>query len=573
MLVYGHHTHRVLLPPFLDGLRWRLQALQWAPSYDGMIDVLVDLAEVASAVEDALNPVEDDERGGAAPWGAALRAVTDAFCAWCASDRRGVDAALARGVVLAGRLHGTGAVQARRAEGFACYALYPEQYIDAVKHWRLPAGAPVVCIGLRSIGAVLASVVASQLARCGHDAQVRSVRPRGHPFDRELRLGPALTTFLASRAHGHVAIVDEGPGISGSSFAAAAEAVCRLGVPVERITLMTAWTPSATSLRSSRAQRVFTTHHVLSGASPLRARAADALGRPPVNVSGGGWRLMVFGPAATRWPAVHPQHERVKYVDQQPAPDRIVRFAGLGRHGRDRRCRAEQLWAGGFGAEPTLLRAGLLVQRWVPGTPLDPRTPLTAAALCRIGDYIAFTARAFATSDTDDGGGLIEMLRHNSTQTLGAAARHRLDSIIDTRLRFGAPAVAVDGRMLTHEWVASGGGPLMKMDALDHHADDFLPGCRDIAWDVAGACVELRLRRDARRHLVDAYIARTRDCDIVHRLPFFTAAYLAWRLGYATLAAESLAGTPDGTRFTRLATRYRRALAAHLVAASPTRRY
>ncbi len=58
--------------------------------------------------------------------------------------------------------------------------------------------------------------------------------------------------------------------------------------------------------------------------------------------------------------------------------------------------------------------------------------------------------------------------------------------------------MAIDGRMLPHEWVTDG-GRLMKVDALDHPADDFLPGCRDIAWDVAGACVELGLSAGGRR--------------------------------------------------------------------------
>jgi hypothetical protein len=102
----------------------------------------------------------------------------------------------------------------------------------------------------------------------------------------------------------------------------------------------------------------------------------------------------------------------------------------------------------------------------------------------------------------------------------------------------------------------------MKADALDHHADDFFPGPRDIAWDVAGTIDEIGLDAGRRRQFVARYKARSADRTIANRLCFYEAAYLAYRLGYATLAAESLRPTPDGARFARLTERYRHSLAA-----------
>ncbi len=46
--------------------------------------------------------------------------------------------------------------------------------------------------------------------------------------------------------------------------------------------------------------------------------------------------------------------------------------------------------------------------------------------------------------------------------------------------------------MLPHEWLLTATG-YMKTDALDHHDDHFLPGCQNIAWDVACASVEFEL--------------------------------------------------------------------------------
>ena len=113
--------------------------------------------------------------------------------------------------------------------------------------------------------------------------------------------------------------------------------------------------------------------------------------------------------------------------------------------------------------------------------------------------------------------------------------------------------------MLPHDWLADE-GRLVKTDALDHHADDFLPGCRDIAWDLAGAIVEMHLHGGASAALVEHYRRSSGDSSIDRRLAFYVPAYACYRLGYATLAAESLKATADGVRFARLTRRYRRSL-------------
>ena len=121
------------------------------------------------------------------------------------------------------------------------------------------------------------------------------------------------------------------------------------------------------------------------------------------------------------------------------------------------------------------------------------------------------------------------------------------------------PAVQLDGRMQWHEWLASGDS-LVKVDALHHHDDHFFPGPSDAAWDLAGAIVELALDTGQARALIDAYEAATADRGVVARLPFFSAAYAAFRVGYAAMASESLAGTEDGRRFASVRRRYERAL-------------
>ena len=112
--------------------------------------------------------------------------------------------------------------------------------------------------------------------------------------------------------------------------------------------------------------------------------------------------------------------------------------------------------------------------------------------------------------------------------------------------------VQIDGRMLPQEWIGS-----LKTDALDHHDDHFFPGCQDIAWDIAGAAIEFGF--DARL-LAEKYLQLVPDPTLKQRLPFYRTAYLAYRIGYADMAAESLRDTADGRRFRNLRNRYTLAL-------------
>jgi hypothetical protein len=102
------------------------------------------------------------------------------------------------------------------------------------------------------------------------------------------------------------------------------------------------------------------------------------------------------------------------------------------------------------------------------------------------------------------------------------------------------------------------------VDSLDHHDDHFFPGCRDIAWDLAGSCVEFGLGQAEQTYLIDSYSRESRDRSIASRLRPFRVAYLAFRSGYARMASETLGGTADGRRFSALADQYASSLRAEL---------
>jgi hypothetical protein len=129
---------------------------------------------------------------------------------------------------------------------------------------------------------------------------------------------------------------------------------------------------------------------------------------------------------------------------------------------------------------------------------------------------------------------------------------------------------ALDGRMLVQEWIRTPDGHI-KVDVVDHSDDHFFPGHQDIAWDVAGTCLEFNLDRDQRHELISKYRSASLDSQINRRLHFFASAYLAYRLGYAMMAEASLNGTADGLRFRSEVRRYREGLMLELASSEGSR--
>jgi hypothetical protein len=230
------------------------------------------------------------------------------------------------------------------------------------------------------------------------------------------------------------------------------------------------------------------------------------------------------------------------------SPGRIARFAGLGAIGGRRKDRAAMLHSAGFGPAPVELRAGMLDLEWHEGRPVEKPTD---DLIARGAEYLAFIRSNCATGGVDDMDELRSMIATN-------VAEAGLIADADAAAHAASAAtrrVAIDGRMMLHEWIDTSTG-LMKVDALDHHDDDFFPGCRDIAWDVAGACVEWNLDADGVDRFVSAYRRASHDMDIERRLPFYEAAYAAYRIGYARMAADCVTDIGEARRFKGLEMRY-----------------
>src|SRR5438270_745155 len=114
--------------------------------------------------------------------------------------------------------------------------------------------------GHHTVSLNLADVVCAMVRRMGVPAFTRSVRPRGHPFDRRLEVTERLRGVLANAAASHVLVVDEGPGLSGSSFAGAADFLAANGRAAERVVLLPNWLPDAGSFRAAAARQTWERH-------------------------------------------------------------------------------------------------------------------------------------------------------------------------------------------------------------------------------------------------------------------------------------------------------------------------
>jgi hypothetical protein len=337
-----------------------------------------------------------------------------------------------------------------------------------------------------------------------------------------------------------------------------------LGFPASRVVLFPSWPAAEAALGSDRARATWSRHVRVTGDFDvvwLRSGRLFGRGRDIEDMSAGQWRQTVFDDPHV-WAAVHPQHERRKYLIRDGGPT-LHRFVGLGRRGAAIERRAEMLADAGFCAAPQGLSHGFLAQRWMEGRPL---TTTTAADLRRIAAYVAHLKRRFGTGAAECVDDVCDMALTNAREALGADTVGAFERLARSARQFPAERVAIDGRLLPHEWIATS-TQLVKVDALDHHDDDFWPGCRDIAWDVAGAIVEFDWSGAPRDSFVAEYERYSADRTIRRRLPFYEAAYLAYRVGYATMARDALNGSPDGARFNRLLARYRHSLGSRLACA------
>lgn len=448
-------------------------------------------------------------------------------------------------------------------EGYAFYGVYPETYLRAAEQLREEWLGALRVIGIRSIGTSLAAVVAA----AGKGDTSASVRPGGHPFARTLSIGERMRGKLLSAADATgsrrplFAVVDEGPGLSGSSFGAMADWLEENGVSPEQIVFFPSHRgplgPHASERHRQRWESarkyVVEFEELFLGAGspwPLERWVEDLTGPSEAieDIGAGRWRDRFF---SKKRPPAHTQQERRKYLLTARGKTWLLKFAGLGRYGREKLDLASEL--AGFIPPVSGLRHGFLVGPWLEGARPLPLVPDLdrEALLDRVARYISHRARKLpAERPGASPEKLLEMAAYNVEQALGKKAAGSLDAWRERlpELSSLARPVLTDNRMHAWEWVVTPDGKIWKTDALDHHASNDLVGPQDPAWDLAGAIVELELSEEERGRLVEQVERSRRVKTPPDQLRFYIQAYLAFQMGYYTLAAEAVESEAEALR-------------------------
>jgi hypothetical protein len=472
-------------------------------------------------------------------------------------------------------------------EGFAFYALYPEQFALSALRWlddcRGERDRRAVVVGIRSIGTTLSAVVATVITAAGWQVQRFTVRPSGHPFSRQVEIDPRK---LGESAWGLV--VDEGPGHSGSSFAATADALCRAGMDRCRIRFLAshdgvppgasetarAWWQDAAVYATPFQELTWSGRTMPERLAAWTGDPGNAMG-PASRIEdcgGGQWRAMVY-PAESDWPAAAGPFERTKYRCTAPNGSAVLwKFVGQaalrGGEGSAVEGAREELASrarAGWTPAPVDATDGFLALPWVEGAPLT-RTDGDAATVAQIGRYIRQVAGPALSPPEHEAAlrRLDEILYWNTWESLGEqmAERTRSQTRSAAELSGHSPGASYgDGRLAPYEWRRAPSGALIKLDGVWHDVDHTAVGRQSLLWDIAGAVVEWELAPAETQTLLEAACPEMQAPLTRPLLGFYHMAYAAFRLGQCRLCAAMCPGWPqEQARLWRAEAAYREVL-------------
>ena len=458
-------------------------------------------------------------------------------------------------------------------EGFCFYALHPLDYAERALQLRFLFNArSVAVVGIRTIGTTLSAVVAAALqnVNTGNRKVERiTVRPTGHPYDRVTALKEEELAFVRAKCQRNsiFLIVDEGPGLSGSSFLSVATALEEAGADRASIKFLCGREVVPESLVALHAATRWNRYQAFSVAAtnnlPATASTSDLL--PDAD-----WRMRIFSHSAydsspyrdpESWPAEWTGMTPRKFFStdlqsgaKTAAAKTIFKYEGLGQFGANVRSRAYAVANAGFGPMPIVRdnENGFTAYPMLTGTLLSP-ADITENLLECMAHYLAFRAAEFRAEFADQAT-LEQMTRFNFAQIAG----HELHAPFPLELNH--PVIA-DARMMPHEWIRLGDGRILKLDAAAHGDNHFFPGPTDVAWDLAGVIAEWHFDASATDDFLSRYEKISGD-DVRSRLPSYLIAYTAFQAGYAAMAASAMAQNEaaERRRLLRDYERYRRLL-------------
>lgn len=440
-------------------------------------------------------------------------------------------------------------------EGFEFYTLFPEQFLASTLQWcrqrKREMGEKGLVVGIRSIGTTLSAVVATTLRKQGHNVERISVRPQGHPFER------TLAHPIRNEARFAI-IVDEGPGISGSSMVAAAQALVRSGIDRGNIFFFPGSNkepgPAASeSVREwwNRTDRTFTSVDSCDWRGRdletiLLQKSAALTNKTFLKVeklSGGLWRRLVCESYRNQLPSFAP-FEREKFLCRaEDGSGLLWKFSGLGSLVANP-SQTQSPERSSFVINTIASHHGFSAYPWVNGERMT-RDQLTRPLLQHMASYLFVSARKPLPVNEHDSAidRLVEMTYCNARNILGeSAASASMASAEAARKCAHLPSYG-DGRLGPWEWIRTRNGTIVKSDWSGHDADHTLVGRQSILWDVAGLAIEWDFSEAAEEQLIA--IAANANIHIdFNALNFFKIAYSAFQMGKASLC-ESLASNAD----------------------------
>jgi hypothetical protein len=548
VIVYGDTELRMTLGELLGSMENRLLASDGS-SIDDLRTLLVRAGQIEQALADAGRDADEAvvkakaltdataraffftfEHGGENPW---VGHVENAFAQLKRVSSGTTDVTLT----------------VKIPEGFELYGLFPEQYLVTAGRWATEHGkGEASIIGIRTIGTALSAVVKAVLEDRGWSVTRMTVRPCGHPF--------ARWADVPRRVSAHaVIIVDEGPGLSGSSMASVARACHEAGVSRDRIFFFpgSEREPGFQADGKTRewwngtARRFTRLDEVRWRGKSLKELLSDSTRRLVGShatvihdLSGGAWREHAYADEA-RWPAVASPFERMKFKIETYSGHHVFwKFAGFGSEGcASLRGQLDERARRGWATAPLGTCCGFVATRWVEGERLTPENG-TFEVLSEIARYIADVAGRELTGEEgcDAMRRLTHMMGENAREAgiwdgrVASEEREELAGLVEGLSGYG------DGRMAPHDWIWSTEERLIKADAHDHSCDHTIVGRQPFVWDVAGTIVEWDLDERKRRFLIDAVAGHGLVVNEV-LLEVFVRAYAMFRMGLMHFCAAA----------------------------------
>jgi hypothetical protein len=388
-------------------------------------------------------------------------------------------------------------IDLKTPEGFAFYQLYPEQYRRATKTWlqAAPRGGPIVVIGIRSIGTTLSRVVCEELQTAGLNVHRCTVRPEGDPFKRQVQ----LPSWIKSGSEAYL-IVDEGPGLSGSSFAAVSDGLEERGIRRSQIHFFPSHAGSPGPAASEQIQKVW---------QEIPRWVAEPV--LPRLDSDKDWKFI--GPTLP-WP-----------FDCSGEAERFARrSADLSCGMPAQECRDWWLGFKKFETERANVTPAFLAEH----------IAAVADGPLRLEDQVE-------TEDRLRSMAVVNVAKYFGNLGLSESVERWMESVAISRDHKSSG----DGQLAPANWVRDKQGKIWKLNTTGSRLSHFIPYRLPFLWDVAQAIIEWDLSPREEAVLCEA-IAAENLCFEQQELDFFKLSVAAFELGKCVML-----GLADKSKYER----------------------